>query len=312
MKRFRNIVYFADGAVQPCSALERAVELARRNHARLTVIDVLDETRSTPEIDQRFGTDLNRILGERRHETLERLVSPFLEADTMIYTRVLTGTAFVEVIRAVLRSGYDLVIKAARAPQGFSERLLGSTDMHLLRKCPCPVWIDRPNAALPYRTVLAAVNPLDAEAPGRDRLVMDLATSLANRESARLAVVHAWRLFGESMLRNGRARISEAELEGLLEQTRERHRERLDTLLEPYGLGTGDDAVHLVKGEAAPTIREMSEKLSADLIVMGTLGRVGIPGVFIGNTAEEVLQTTRASVLAVKPAGFVSPVTADP
>ncbi|MGD8616212.1 MAG: universal stress protein, partial [Gammaproteobacteria bacterium] len=197
-------------------------------------------------------------------------------------------------------------------PQGFSERLLGSTDMHLLRKCPCPVWIDRPNAALPYRTVLAAVNPLDAEAPGRDRLVMDLATSLANRESARLAVVHAWRLFGESMLRNGRARISEAELEGLLEQTRERHRERLDTLLEPYGLGTGDDAVHLVKGEAAPTIREMSEKLSADLIVMGTLGRVGIPGVFIGNTAEEVLQTTRASVLAVKPAGFVSPVTADP
>jgi len=34
----------------------------------------------------------------------------------------------------------------------------------------------------------------------------------------------------------------------------------------------------------------------------------GVPGFFMGNTAEEVLQTTMASVLAVKPAGFVSPV----
>jgi nucleotide-binding universal stress UspA family protein len=43
---------------------------------------------------------------------------------------------------------------------------------------------------------------------------------------------------------------------------------------------------------------------------MGTLGRPGTPGVFIGNTAEDVLQTTQASVLAIKPFGFVSPVTA--
>jgi nucleotide-binding universal stress UspA family protein len=41
---------------------------------------------------------------------------------------------------------------------------------------------------------------------------------------------------------------------------------------------------------------------------MGTLGRSGIPGLFIGNTAEEVLQNTRSSILAVKPPGFVSPV----
>jgi nucleotide-binding universal stress UspA family protein len=53
----------------------------------------------------------------------------------------------------------------------------------------------------------------------------------------------------------------------------------------------------------------MCEKLEIDLIVMGTVGRTGIPGFFIGNTAEEVLQTTTASILAVKPEGFISPVT---
>ena len=46
----------------------------------------------------------------------------------------------------------------------------------------------------------------------------------------------------------------------------------------------------------------------ADLIIMGTLGRAGIPGLIIGNTAEDVIQETRTAVLAVKPDGIVSPV----
>jgi len=308
MKRFKNILYFADGAPQRCSALDRAMSLARSNHARLTVIDVLPEADSTEEIEERLGTELNELLRQRRQEMLEDLLAPLQEKDALIYTRVATGSPFVEVIRAVLRNGYDLVIKAARPPEGFSERVFGSTDMHLLRKCPCPVWIDRPDAALPYRTVLAAVDPLSDEGPGTARLVMDLASSLAERESARLDVVHAWRLQGESLLRGGRARVSATELDLLLEKKRERHQESLEALLAPYGLTTTDACFHLVKGEPEPSIRAVSEKVQADLVVMGTLGRAGIPGFLIGNTAEEVLQTTRASVLAVKPDGFTSPV----
>jgi len=40
---------------------------------------------------------------------------------------------------------------------------------------------------------------------------------------------------------------------------------------------------------------------------MPTIGRVGVPGFFIGNTAEEVMQMTQASILAVKPEGYISP-----
>ena len=308
MKRFKNILYFADGATETCSALERAMTLARTNQARLTVLDVLGETESPAELERRFGMDLDQILRERRREALEGLADPISEEDAVVYTRVLTGIPFVEVIRAVLRNGYDLVIKAARPPEGFSERLLGGTDMHLLRKCPCPVWIERPEAAIPYRTVLAAVDPGDTQGQGCARLVMDLAGSLARRESARLVVVHAWRLYGESMLRSGRARISSLEVDQMLEQTRQRHQAQLEELLGAYGMNSDDPDVHLVNGEPVPAILGLSEALPADLVVMGTVGRIGIPGFFIGNTAEEVLETTRASILAVKPEGFVSPV----
>ena len=76
-------------------------------------------------------------------------------------------------------------------------------------------------------------------------------------------------------------------------------------------MDTDSAGVYLVKGEPAVTIRETSESLHSDLIVMGTIGRTGIPGLFIGNTAEEVLQTTHASILAVKPDDFQSPVARD-
>lgn len=42
--------------------------------------------------------------------------------------------------------------------------------------------------------------------------------------------------------------------------------------------------------------------------IMGTVGRTGIPGFLIGNTAETVLRQVACSVLAVKPTGFVTPV----
>jgi nucleotide-binding universal stress UspA family protein len=61
----------------------------------------------------------------------------------------------------------------------------------------------------------------------------------------------------------------------------------------------------------AAVIIELAAAKSIDLIVMGTIGRTGIPGLFIGNTAETVLRQVHCSVLTVKPQGFVTPVRLD-
>ena len=52
----------------------------------------------------------------------------------------------------------------------------------------------------------------------------------------------------------------------------------------------------------------MVENYDIDLIIMGTVGRVGIPGLIIGNTAESILEQTKCSILAIKPEGFKTPV----
>ena len=307
MKRFSNVLFFADGSNEPSTALARALELAQNNNAILTIVDVVEPVRTPTEVTSRFAVDLEDLLVQRRKEQLDLLAQVAGPRDLAVMTRVYSGVAFMEIIRAVQREGFDLVVKPARGTKGFSDRLFGSTDMHLLRKCPCPVWIDQASAKPRYETVLAAVDPHD-DSDALSRLVLDLATSMAQRESARLNIVHVWRMPGESVIREGRYRLPEVELQGLLDSTEARHRETLARLLRHYDLAIDDPAVHLVKGIPAAAIRDTADNLGADLIIMGTVGRTGLPGFFIGNTAEEVLQTTTTSVLAVKPAGFASPV----
>jgi nucleotide-binding universal stress UspA family protein len=308
MKRFKNILFIADreDGLQP--ALERAVSIAHANRARLTVIDITPETGLAGYFGQSYGVDLNAQLREHRLEALDALMAPYTDAGHAIYTNVFTGTPFIEVVHAVQRNGYDLVIKVAQHDTSLKANLFGSTDMHLLRKCPCPVWIDRPAEGNSYQRVLAAVDPFDDESGNLQRLILDLATSLADREQAALEVVHAWQLPGESILRNSRGRIPDNELEPLLQNREEHHRKSLNALLFHYDLDTGKENVHLIKGKPAQVISDCATTHKVSLIVMGTLGRTGIPGLIIGNTAEDVLSETQTAVLAVKPGGFHSPV----
>jgi nucleotide-binding universal stress UspA family protein len=308
MKRFKNIVYFAEGAHEPEHALKRAFLLAESNQARLTMLDVIEPIDIPQDVTGRFDFDLVEMLKQQRLEQLEALAEPFKSTDSLTYAKVLVGTPFIEVIKAVVSYGYDLVIKSARCCDGLSDRLFGSTDLHLLRKCPSPVWVDRPGAAAQYDQLLAAVDPMAPTNDNCAEMVMDLATSLGSRESAKVDVVHAWKIHGESMLRDGRFRLSQTEYGLLMNMTESKHRTRLQELLQNYAMSLDDKAVHLIKGEASTAIHQISDSLNADLIVMGTLGRSGIPGLFIGNTAEEVLQNTQASILAVKPPSFITPV----
>jgi universal stress protein E len=134
---------------------------------------------------------VNTLLRQRRLEELESLLETHRNSGVRIYTQVVSGTSFIELIRAVQLNGYDLLMKAARPPEGLAERLFGSTDMHILRKCPCPVWVDTPESAHPYRNIVVAADPTDQASADLNRLIMDLASSLAERESAQLHVMHA-------------------------------------------------------------------------------------------------------------------------
>jgi len=313
MKRFENILLVTAERSGERATLTRAAGLAQRNGARLTLVEV---TEHFPHEMQKLGAadrpiDLMKLVVKDRRERLERLAAPLRDQGIRVSSAVLSGTAFLEIIRQVIRRKHDLVILTAEGREGLKEHLLGSTSMHVLRKCPCPVWVMKPTRRKRYARILAAVDAPDTSDSEHNALnvkILDLATSLARLEASQLSVVHVWRLPGETIYRSPRMGISRRELEAMLAETREASRKCLSKLLGRYELDDIRHDIHLLEGDARHRIPEMVRESKIDLLVMGTVCRTGLTGFFIGNTAESVLQDVDCSLLAVKPKGFVTPV----
>ena len=312
MQRFKNILLVYEGAEQGKSTINRAVNLATINRARLTVIDVIEEI---PRDYQMLITALppEEILAlavKEQNERLEHYITPIREAGVRVSAKVLVGKEFLEIIREVLLNNHDLVIKTARGKGGVRDILFGSTAMHLMRKCPCPVWMMKPGQSQPYDRILAAVDVTasDTKENKLNTKIMDMATSLAHLEQSELHIVYAWNFPPKSYM-NGEFGKSLGEIEKLESETHKLHKRYLDDFLKKYALDKIKYQVHLLKGKASDLISELAEKKQIDLIVMGTLCRTGIPGFFIGNTAEKVLHRVDCSVLTVKPEDFITPVT---
>lgn len=181
--------------------------------------------------------------------------------------------------------------------------------MHLMRKCPCPVWVMKPTQRRRYKRVLAAVDPVpsDEQHNSLNVNIMELATSLARVEGSELHVIHTWVPASERICGLGN-RLTPDEAAQIAGDSRRAHEAWFGGLLEKFALGDLRVQLHLLKGEASELIPALAQKKHIDVIVMGTVCRTGVPELFIGNTAEKVLRQVNCSVLTVKPDGFVTPV----
>lgn len=322
MKSFQKILYIAEPGENCEYGLERAVRVAENNQAELTVVAVTEHIpieSGMPDGGIVSGNLLASAV-EAHRVRLESLIKPYHDRLT-IRTKVLIGSAFLEIIREVLRYKHDLVMKPPE-PQVWLARLFGSDDMHLLRKCPCPVWLIKPHGAKAYRRILAALDVdytcPEAELETRQLLnkqIFEYACSLALSDFAELHIVHAWHAPCESAMHGAFMHTPEEKINAYVEHIRQRHEENLTEFLHEATKQLDQDALdfikpktHLVKGRPSAEIPALANKIDADLIIMGTVARTHIPGFIMGNTAEAILNQIDCSVLAIKPPGFITPI----
>jgi len=307
MKRFKNILLVTDLKPKNNNALHRAITLAHRNKARLTIMEIIENgTEQSPEAFPFKKQNIIKKWVEKKKLQLDDKIEAIQDKDLTITAQIRTGRPFLEIIQKVLCDGHDLVMVPAEGKTRFSDNIYGSTSMHLMRKCPCPVWIIKPERQRKYYRILAAV---DLDEFGRspdllNRKIMDLATSLAQWFKSQLHVVYAWTIFGENFLEG----VSHEEIRKLESKVQRDFRTKMRLFLSQYDLKNISNKLHINKGPAKIVIPTLVEKQKIDLIIMGTVCRTGIEGFFIGNTAEGTLQQVNCSVLTVKPDKFVSPV----
>lgn len=307
MNRFKNILVATDTRLERHPIVDEAAEIARSSGAALKIIDVLPDFPWTVRLSLRDSEHYRDLLAAEMDEKLKAVAAPLQAAGTNVTTKVLAGSNSIAIVREVLQFGHDLVMRVAKGSHSRRPGFFGTTGIRLLRKCPCPVWLVSPETTPEFKHVMACVDThsTDPEHIELNRSVVDLAKSISEYKEGRYSVVHAWSIWGEEMFRTRMETDEFAEYE---RTSREQAAKTLDGFIESVGITSGDDNVHLLKGDASVVIPEFARDNGVDLVVMGTIGRSGVTGLLMGNTAELILSRISCSVVALKPAGFVSPV----
>jgi nucleotide-binding universal stress UspA family protein len=310
MKRFKNILVKVNEQSNPKVdiAVLRGVELARRIGAKLILFDVVEPMESilSSYADIVSPKELTELMVGQRLDQLTEVAQTLQGKGAEISAQVSIGKNFIEIVKAVIVNNSDLLIKVANA----SEQNFDSNDFHIMRKCPKPVWLIKAAPANRVNKILASVDlSMEQHAEGRaqNRMIMDLATSLSQFKEAQLTVLSCWQLYGEQALRHGAfTRVSSEKIEGLLNSEEREYKKSLEVLLNEYAESSIEQC--LLKGPPKTLIPEYVNSHEIDIVVMGTIGRSGIPGLLIGNTSETVLQAINSSVITLKPADFLSPI----
>ncbi|MBW8351433.1 universal stress protein [Bacillus sp. IITD106] len=140
---YHNILVAVDGSKSAECAFKKAVQIAKRNNAKLTLIHVID-TRSFATIDAYNGT-----MAERAETYAKELLEEYKkEAEAQQFTNFETiveyGSPKVVIPKQVAKKmNADLIICGATGLNAVERLLIGSVSEHIMRSAECDVLIVR-------------------------------------------------------------------------------------------------------------------------------------------------------------------------
>jgi universal stress protein E len=294
-----RILVATDFSPHGAAAIRQAVWLARQTGASLVLAHAVPDFSMSVHWGPLEREANQQTLIDRSDTELRRIISELDATDLDITHKTLVGEPFVEITHAVQSDGYSMVLAGTRSAGLLEQFFVGSTAKRLIRKCPSPVWIVKAEYAASPKAVLAATDFSDVSL----KAVRE-ALKIAQQAQAEFHLLHVVdsKDVPDDLISHIPAGSS------LREEIREAAQKRLDEFLESLAVDRSQIQTHLLWGTPWEEIRRISRHHAVDLIVIGTVGRSGIKGLFLGNTAEKVLDTCDCSILTFKPDDFMSPI----
>lgn len=295
----RSILVAMDFSPHSAAALKQAVWLARKTGAPLVL------THSIPDFSQSvhwgpYEREVNqRALHDRSETAMRRVIVDLNAMDLDVTFRTLVGEPFVEITRAVQTDGYDVVLAGTRGAGKWEQFFVGSTAKRLIRNCPASVWIVKAEHLVPPKVVLAATDFSEVSLKA-----VKEGLKIAQQSDAEFHLLHI--IDSKDVPEDLISRVPEGS--SLRQEINEEATRRLDAFVASLNVDRTQIQSHLTWGTPWQEIRRISKHQAADLIVIGTVGRSGIKGLLLGNTAERVVDTCDCSILTIKPDDFVSPI----
>jgi universal stress protein E len=289
-------------------AIDKAAQLARAFGASVELYhSITERVLADPYLDRlSYMQDFERQTEEHYRGELEFIANKLCKQGIKATANVdWDYPAHEALVRQARRHDIDLIVAECHArTRKAAPWLLHLTDWELLRTSPVPVLLVKNRNAWSKPVVLAAVDPAHsrAESSALDTEILKLASTFSDTLDGSLEVMHSYVPFPPSVLMGmGAGGTPPSEVAA---ETERRARKLLQKTLRRFG--QTQVPRHLVAGRAVETIPALARDRNCGILVMGAVSRSGLKRIFIGNTAEKVLDALSCDVLVVKPASFTS------
>jgi len=310
MKRLDRILAVFDPTSEAQPALGKAASLARvfGSTLELFICDFDPSLSGQPFFDTDKLRELREEFLTERVEFLEEVADGLRAQGIAVETHVhWDNPLYRGIVRRVQESGPDLVVKDTHYHSVIRRTVFTNTDWSLIRACPAPLLLAKPGDWRVPPKVVAALDPghLGDKPAALDHDILDCAQLLAGRLSGEVHAVHAFfpaALLAATTAMTGMPMVSGVTAGEIVETERKRIAGVLSGIVASHALPP--ERIHLEQGSAADVLPRLAERLAADVLVMGAVSRSRVQELFVGSTAERVLDRIGCDVLVVKPADF--------
>lgn len=308
MDEYKHILVVADINNVEQSALSRAFQIVRDLPTPapitffLSIYDFSYDMTSMLSSEERDAMRNGVIF--QREQWMREVAAPYLQEGIEFNIKVVWHhRPFEAIIGEVFEGNCDLVLKATRKHDTLETVFFTPTDWHLLRKCPCPVLLVK-NHDWPVNGKIVASVHVGSENSTHIALndsMVKQGLKFSKKLNAELYLVNAYPVTPANVT----VELPEFDPTAYTDAVRGYHLTAMKSLRQTFGI----DEEHTRVNEGLPedVIPKETKELGAGLVILGTTGRTGLSAVFIGNTAENVIDKINCDILALKPEGYISP-----
>jgi universal stress protein E len=311
MHELKQILAVVDPTAASQPAAERAAALAKAIHAELElfVCEYDAQLVEASFLSAEERTRARAALLDKRLRQLREIATTLHAGDREVRVDARWDSPRADgIVRKALDSAADIVFKDTHYHPLLKRSVFSNTDWSLIRECPALLWLTKARAMAAKPHFIGAVDPLHEHAKPTelDDRILDAAKRCCYPLNGELHVFHAFdvtpALAASVGSRDPAGVPLTLPIREITAALRAQHTDAVHQLTDAHGIRR--DCVHVSEGRTRGHIVALTEQLHADVVVMGAVSRRGLKRLFLGNTAEEVLDELPCDLLIVKPVGF--------
>jgi universal stress protein E len=305
-KQYRVLVV-VDPTASAHPSIERAAWLARHIPARIELF-ISDYAREVadPRSHGAAATNAREAVVERHRKRLEQLAAPLRGEGLAVDVHARWDQPLHDsIVRRAEEIAADFVIKDTHFHSVLNRSIFSNTDWSLIRNCAATLWLVKPRPPGQKPCFVAAVDPLhERDKPAElDKRILATAQSLCDGLNGELHAFHAFDVTAAIAMSSDAMSMPIAlPINDFIDAMRAEHAEAVERLCKQHGIPAA--RTHVLQGGTRQQLLALTGQLRADAVVMGAISRSGLKGLFLGNTAEDVLDRLHCDLVIVKPEGF--------